>query len=300
MAQSASRIEVEKFRAEVHQRFRGTQRLAGTMRVRTLKGAAGEYMPTIGQVETKKRRGPGSPFQVQDPGWQRPFCGVDQEEVAIPSDPQYSIMHNADERSEYAEQVGQALGRAMDDIKLLTLKELTPHTSQNKAVSAWANATDIPSTDSAWRALQDNATLKSNTNSFFRDLLRAVSVLFKVREIEDKITMVFPASWVDNALADDVLTNNDHLTQQMTRTGMVTDPIYGIKLVSIGANRTKGLLDQDTGYAYSRRAVGIVEQYEKQNIDWIPERNSWLVSGLLTVGGVAIDQKGMVRIQRAA
>jgi hypothetical protein len=55
--------------------------------------------------------------------------------------------------------------------------------------------------------------------------------------------------------------------------------------------------DDSYAYAYTKAAVGMAVGLDiRTSIDWVPERTSWLVNGILKAGSVVREPQAVARV----
>jgi hypothetical protein len=76
----------------------------------------------------------------------------------------------------------------------------------------------------------------------------------------------------------------------------------GFNFITIGDRSEGGLTGGGSGstrvvYAYHKMSVGMAEAMAiRSEINYIPEKTSWLVSSMFSAGAIAIDAGGIVAI----
>lgn len=102
-------------------------------------------------------------------------------------------------------------------------------------------------------------------------------------------------------LLDDVrATSTDFVTNRALETGMIPG-FYGFNIVMVN-ERLEGGLPNPSGnkrtlFAYHRRSYGHgINMDLKTTTDWIALNAAWFTTGFLSIGGVVIDPKGVVKI----
>jgi len=77
------------------------------------------------------------------------------------------------------------------------------------------------------------------------------------------------------------------------------DTFMGFKFVTLGDRDEGGLPKPSTRtcFAFHRDAVGVgIGMNQKSEINYVPEKTSFLVSSMFSAGAVAIDAEGIVAI----
>ncbi len=183
---------------------------------------------------------------------------------------------NFDERRELVQVVSNAIGRRMDQIILDALAA----SSTSLTVS-----NDIGAAD-------------SNLN--VAKLRRAKKLLDANNVPMDGRCMIISASGLEGLLGETQTTSADFNSVRALVSGEI-DTFLGFKFVTIG-DRSEGGLPIDgsldrTCYAFHRDAVGMgIGMGQRTEINYVPEKTSFLVNSMFSAGAVAIDDEGIVKI----
>ncbi len=112
--------------------------------------------------------------------------------------------------------------------------------------------------------------------------------------------MVISASGLEGLLGETQTTSADFNSVRALVSGDI-DTFLGFKFVTIG-DRSEGGLPIDgsldrTCYAFHRDAVGMgIGMNQRTEINYVPEKTSFLVNSMFSAGAVAIDDEGIVKI----
>ena len=199
--------------------------------------------------------------------------------------PEYTDMFDAaevnfDEKQELAETVAGALGRRDDQIIIDALDASTPLTT--------AVATSV-------------GGAASNLN--MAKIIRA-KVELKKQGVNTRqggqFHAVIEADGLSGLLNDQLITSSDYQAIKALVNGEV-NTLAGFKF-HILEDRVEGGLTVAANvvdsYFYHTQAVGLATGIApKTEINWIPERTSWLTNGCLRSGAVVRDSGGLVKVQ---
>jgi hypothetical protein len=181
---------------------------------------------------------------------------------------------NFDERRELVQVVGNAIGRRMDQLVLDAL---------NAASSPSTVGTDIGGT---------------GTNMNLAKLLAAKKALDTNNVPSEGRCMIIHANGLSALLDETELTSSDFATVKALSTGEI-DTFLGFKFITLGDRDEGGLPlpSTRTCFAFHRDAIGLgIGMGQKSEINYVPEKTSFLVSSMFSAGAVAIDDEGIVKI----
>jgi len=108
------------------------------------------------------------------------------------------------------------------------------------------------------------------------------------------------ADGLANLLSETEISSSDYNTVKSLVNGQV-DTFLGFKFIMMG-DRDEGGLDIDgssdrSTFAWHKDGLGYCESISQSTeIHYIAEKTSWLVTGKLSAGAVAIDDEGIVKI----
>jgi len=275
MAQLISNAFVTLFDAEVKQAFQASRALAGL--VREPNGVEGSTVkfPKIGKGSATIRV-PQTDVSPLNVSYSQVTATMADWNAAEYSDIFQQQKVNFDERRELVQVVSNAIGRRMDQIILDALAA----SSTSLTVS-----NDIGATD-------------SNLN--VAKLRRAKKLLDANNVPMDGRCMVISASGLEGLLGETQTTSADYNSVRALVSGEL-DTFLGFKFVTIG-DRSEGGLPIDgsldrTCYAFHRDAVGMgIGMNQRTEINYVPEKTSFLVNSMFSAGAVAIDDEGIVKI----
>lgn len=276
MAVSISNAFVTLFDTEVKQAYQADAVLRNTVRLRTGVTASTHKFPKIGSGVAQVRV-PQTDVTPLNVTYSQATVTLGDWIAAEYSDIFNQAKVNFDERSELVQVVSKAIGRRADQIILDALAA----SSTSLTVS-----NDIGGTDSNLNV----AKLREAQR-----LMNAGNV-----PMEDRF-LVIHASNLSNLLSETAVTSSDFNTVKALVQGEL-DTFLGFKFITLGDRTEGGLAGGGSGadrtvYAYHKSSVGMAEGMGvRSEINYIPEKTSWLVSSMFSAGAVAIDAGGIVAI----
>jgi len=113
--------------------------------------------------------------------------------------------------------------------------------------------------------------------------------------------IVMHASQLSNLLSETQVTSSDFNSVKALVQGEI-NTFMGFTFNVIGDRTEGGLSGGGSGvdrtvYAYHKMAVGMAEAMAvRSEINYIPEKTSWLVASMFSAGAIAIDAGGIVAI----
>ena len=275
MAISLSNAFVTLFDAEVKQAYQGKAMLVGAVRQR--KGVEGSTVkfPKVGKGVATARvtQTDVTPMNV---GFSTVTCTLSDWNAAEYSDVFSQAKVNFDERSELAQVVGAAIGRRQDQLIL-------------DALSAASGTGTVA-----------NSIGGANTNMNIAKLREAAKILNAKNVPSDGRHIIIHANSLAAMLEQTSVTSSDFNTVKALVQGEI-NAFMGFTFHVLG-DRTEGGLPIDgssdrTLYAFHKDAIGYAEGIApKTEINYIPEKTSWLVNALFSAGSIAIDAEGIVKI----
>jgi len=275
MAQGISNAFVTLFDAEVKQAFQAQRALAGLVRERNGVEGSTVKFPKIGKGSATIRI-PQSDVTPLNVTYSQVTATLSDYNAAEYSDIFHQAKVNFDERRELVQVVSNAIGRRMDQLVLDALAA----SSTSLTVS-----NDIGATD-------------SNLN--VAKLRRAKKLLDQYNVPAEGRVMVISAAGLEGLLGETQTTSTDYNSVQALVSGSI-DTFLGFKFITLGDRAEGGLpidgsLDR-TCYAFHKDAVGMgIGMAQKTEINYVPEKTSFLVNSMFSAGAVAIDDEGIVKI----
>lgn len=273
MALSISNAFVQLFDAEVKQAYQSARALAGVVRERS--GVEGNQVkfPKIGKG-TATVRVPQSDVTPLNVTYSQVTATMSDYIAAEYSDIFNQQKVNFDERRELVQVVGNAIGRRMDQLIIDAL-----------------DAASSPSTVAT-------SVGGSGTNMNLAKLLAAKKALDTKNVPAEGRCMIIHANGLSALLDETELTSSDFSTIKSLSTGEI-DTFLGFKFITLGDRDEGGLPlpSTRTCFAFHRDAVGMgIGMNQRSEINYVPEKTSFLVSSMFSAGAVAIDDDGIVKI----
>lgn len=275
MATTISNAFVTLFDAQVKQAYQGQRQLAGLVRERSNVEGSTVKFPKIGKGSATQAipNVDVTPMSVS-------FSSVTATMVDYNAAEYTSVFNqqkvNFDERRELVQVVAGAMGRRMDQIVLDALSA----SSTSLTVS-----NDIGGTD---------------TDLNVAKLREAKRLMDKNNVPSDGRCILVHANSLESLLGETAVISADYNSVRALVTGEV-NTFLGFKFITMG-DRSEGGLPVDgssdrTLYAFHKDAVGLgIGLNMKTEINYVPEKTSWLVNGIFSAGAIAIDDEGIVKL----
>jgi len=275
MAIGLSNAFVSLFDAEVKQAYQAKSQLVGATRMR--RGVEGEVVkfPKVGKGSATLRV-PQTDVTPLNVSFSQVTATLEDWNAAEYSDIFMQQKVNFDERQELVQVLANAIGRRQDQ---LILDALT------------ASSTSLTVANSVGGA---------NTNLNVAKLREAKKLLDKGNVPPQERHMVIHANSLASLLSETSVTSSDFNTVKALVSGEV-DTFLGFKFHVLG-DRTEGGLAIDgsldrTIWAFHKDSMGYAEGIApRTEINYVPEKTSFLVNTLLSATAVAIDAEGIVQL----
>jgi len=274
MAINLSTAFVTLFDAEVKQAYQASAILRPAVRIRSGVEGSTYKFPKIGKGVAQVRI-PQTDVTPLNVTYSQVTATLSDYIAAEYSDIFMQAKVNFDERRELVKVVSNAIGRRQDQ---LILDALT-------ASSATSVSNDIGGTDTNMNV----AKLRSAAQT-----LNANNVPMDGRHI------LIHASSLASLLSETAVTSSDFNTVKALVQGEI-NTFLGFTFHVLG-DRTEGGLIKDgsndrTCFAFHKDAVGLAEGIApKTEINYVPEKTSFLIASMFSAGAVAIDDEGIVKI----
>ncbi len=276
MAVGISTAFVTLFDTEVKQAYQADAVLRNTVRLRTGVTATTHKFPKIGSGVAQIRV-PQTDVTPLNVTYSQATVTLSDYIAAEYSDI-FSQSHvNFDERQELVQVVAKAIGRRSDQMIIDALAASS--TSLTVATSIGGAGTNL-----------NMAKLREASR-----LLNTANV-----PAEDRY-MLIHASQLSSLLSETAVTSSDFNSVKALVQGDITS-FMGFNFITIGDRTEGGLTGGGSGqtrkvYAYHKMAVGMAESMAiRSEINYIPEKTSYLVSSMFSAGAIAIDAGGCVDI----
>ena len=273
MAVGISNAFVQLFDAEVKQAYQASRALAGVTRERANVEGNQVKFPKIGKG-TATVRVPQTDVTPLNVSYSQVTASMSDYIAAEYSDIFHQAKVNFDERRELVQVVGNAIGRRMDQLVIDAL---------NAASSPGTVGTDIGGV---------------GTNLNLAKLLAAKKALDAKNVPAEGRCMVIHANGLSALLNETELTSSDFATIKALSAGDISS-FLGFRFIMLGDRDEGGLPlpSTRTSFAFHRDAVGMgISMNQKSEINYVPEKTSFLVSSMFSAGAIAIDDEGIVKI----
>ena len=273
MAINVSTAFVDLFDSEVKQAYQAESVLRGTMRTRP--GVAGNTVkfPTIGKGVATLRV-PQTDVTPLNVTYGQVTATMEDYIAAEYSDIFQQSHINFDERSELVQVVSKSIARRMDQIMIDAL---------NAAGGTTAVATGI-----------GGATTNMNIEK-----LRATAKAMNQNNVPSEGRhLLMHASQLDALLGETEITSQDFASVKALVQGEI-NTFMGFKILTVGDRDEGGLPKPSTRtcFAWHKDSMGYAESMaQKTEVNYVPEKTSFLVSSMFSAGSVSIDGAGIVKI----
>jgi hypothetical protein len=275
MAIGLSNAFVTLFDAEVKQAYQGKAMLVGATRAR--RGVEGSIVkfPKVGKG-TATLRVPQTDVTPINASFSQVTLTLQDWNAAEYSDIFSQAKVNFDERQELVQVVAAAVGRRQDQMIIDAL------------VNSGTSATVA------------NSIGGSNTNLNLAKLRDAKRLLDKNNVPPEGRHIVIHANSLSNLLTETSVTSSDFNTVKALVQGEL-NTFLGFTFHVLG-DRAEGGLPIDGSsdrkvFAFHQQAIGYGEGIAmRTEINYIPEKTSWLVNEVFSANAVAIDAEGIVQI----
>jgi len=278
MSTNLSPAFVQLFDAEVHQAYQAAAQLRGTARMRT--GVVGDTVkfPKVGTGQASVRS-PQTDVVPINGTFSQVSVSLTDYVAAEYSDVFNQAKVNFDERQELAQLVGNSIGRREDQIIIDALDAASAGSTVAKTVvtsgSAAASNLNVGKIIAAKKAL--DAKNVPVTDRHF----------------------VIHANNLAGLLGDERAISGDYQQIQALVGGQINQ-MMGFTFHMIGDRDEGGLplsTNDRTCFAFHRSALGCaVGIAPKTEINYIPEKTSFLITAMLSMGAGAIDVDGIVDV----
>jgi len=273
MAQNVTTAFVTLFESEVKQAYQAESVLRGTMRMRT--GVQGNTVkfPKIGKGVATPRinQTDVTPLNVT---YSQVTANMSDYIAAEYSDIFHQSHINFDERRELVEVVSKAIARRVDQLCIDAL---------NAAASPSTVATTVGG---------------AGTNMNIEKLRATAKAMNEKNVPSEGRYLLMHASQLDSLLGETEITSADFASVKALVRGEISS-FMGFNVLTIGDRDEGGLPKPSTRscFAWHKDALGYAESMaQKTEVNYIPEKTSFLVSSMFSAGAVAIDDEGIVKI----
>jgi len=273
MAQSITNAFVTLFDEEVKQAYQGEALLRGTMRTRT--GVQGNTVkfPKIGKGVATVRV-PQTDVTPLNVTYSQVTATMTDYIAAEYSDIFHQSHVNFDERRELVQVVSKSIARRMDQLCIDALDAAASPSTVATTVGGAGTNMNIEKLRAAAKAMNDN-----NVPAEGRHLL-------------------MHSSQLDALLGETEVTSADFATVKALVRGEINS-FMGFNIITMGDRDEGGVPKPSTRtcFAWHQDSMGYAESMsQKSEVNYIPEKTSFLVSSMFSAGAVAIDDEGIVKI----
>jgi len=276
MAVSISNAFVTLFDTEVKQAYQAEAVLRNTVRLRTGVTASTHKFPKIG-AGVAQVRVPQTYVTPLNVTYSQATVTLSDYIAAEYSDIFNQAKVNFDERQELVQVVSKAIGRRSDQLII-------------DALAASSTSLTV-----------SNDIGGSDTNLNVAKLREAKRLMDANNVPMDERYILIHASNLSSLLSETSVTSSDFNTVKALVQGDVNS-FLGFQFVTIGDRSEGGLTGGGSGadrtvYAWHKAAMGMAESMAiRSEINYIPEKTSWLVASMFSAGAIAIDAGGVVAI----
>lgn len=278
MSTNLSPAFVQLFEAEVHQAYQSAAVLRGAARMRT--GVVGDTVkfPKVGKGQASIRV-PQTDVVPINAAFSSVSVTLADYVASEYSDIFNQQKVNFDERQELAQVVGNAIGRREDQILIDALEAASAGTTVAKNVVTSGSA--------------------ANSNLNVGKIIAAKKGLDAANVPPTDRHFVVHANNLAGLLSDERAISSDFQTLQALVQGSINQ-MMGFTFHIVGDRDEGGLplsSSDRTCFAFHRSALGCaVGIAPKTEINYIPEKTSFLVTSMLSMGAAAIDVEGIVDV----
>lgn len=273
MAQNVTTAFVTLFESEVKQAYQAESVLRGTMRSRTNVQGNTVKFPKIGKG-TATVRVPQTDVTPLNVTYSQVTATMSDYIAAEYSDIFHQSHINFDERRELVEVVSKAIGRRIDQVCIDALNAASSPSTVATSVGGAASNMNIEKLRASAKALNENNVPASDRY------------------------MLMHASQLDALLGETEVTSSDFASVKALVQGEI-DTFMGFRFITIGDRDEGGLPKPSTRscFAWHKDSMGYAESMaQKTEVNYIPEKTSFLVSSMFSAGSIAIDDEGIVKI----
>ena len=278
MAQSITNAFVTLFDAEVKQAYQSESVLRQAVRLRS--GVQGQTYKfnKLGKGSATARI-PQTDVTPLNVTYSQVTATMSDYNAAEYSDIFHQAKVNFDERSELVQVVSKAIGRRIDQLVIDAL---------NGASGASTVAKNVVTSGSA-----------ANSNLNVGKLIAAKKALDTKNVPFDDRCIAVHANNLAGLLGDERAVSGDFASIIALVSGEI-NTFMGMKFIVLG-DRDEGGLPLSTNdrsvFAFHRSAIGMAENMaQKTEINYVPEKTSFLVNSMFSAGAVSIDDEGIVKI----
>jgi hypothetical protein len=208
---------------------------------------------------------------IQDPGYDKVTCSLQKYTTPTAVDTVQELTVNFDAKMENAMLVGQGMGRRSDQIIIDAL------------------------------VADPGDTIVDGGTNFNYEKFTEVYEYFENHAVpKGDRWIALSASNVRSLMQDDQFVSTFYTQNRILDRGWILDYL-GINLVTIPEMTEGGLPkvgDIRTALAWHKMSTGMAIGHDfRTEINYLPDRTSWLVNGIFSAGAVVIDPRGVIAIE---
>lgn len=265
---------VTLFEAEVKQAYQATSVLRNCVRLRTNVEGSTVKFPKIGRGVATLRL-PQTDVTPMNVAYSQVTATMQDWNAAEYSDIFQQAKINFEERQELVQVCSAAIGRRLDQLVI-------------DALVASGTTNTVADTIGG-----------TNSNLNVAKLRTASAQLNTANVPTGDRYLLCHANNLSGLLSETQATSADFNSVRALVMGEI-DTFMGFKFIVIG-DRSEGGLPASAGdrenYAFHKSAIGLAEGIGmRTEINYIPEKTSWLVNTIMSAGAVTIDAEGIVKI----
>ena len=273
MAQNVTTAFVTLFDSEVKQAYQASSLLRGTTRIRA--GVQGNTVkfPKIGKGVATVRV-PQTDVTPLNVTYSQVTATMSDYIAAEYSDIFHQSHINFDERRELVEVVSKSIARRMDQLII-------------DAINASSGASTVATTVGG-----------AGTNMNMEKLRATAKAMNEKNVPADGRYILMHASQLDALLGETETTSSDFASVKALVRGEISQ-FMGFEFITMGDRDEGGVPKPSTRtcLAWHKDSVGYAESMaQKSEVNYIPEKTSFLVSSMFSAGAVEIDDEGIVKI----
>lgn len=273
MAQNVTSAFVTLFESEVKQAYQGEALLRGTMRSRQNVQGNTVKFPKIGKGVATVRV-PQTDVTPLNVTYSQVTATMSDYIAAEYSDIFHQSHINFDERRELVEVVSKSIARRMDQICIDALDAASSPSTVATGIGGATSNMNIEKIRAAAKALNEKNVPSENRY------------------------MLMHASQLDALLGETEVTSSDFASVKALVQGEI-NTFMGFNFITMGDRDEGGVPKPSTRtcFAWHRDSMGYAESIaQKTEVNYVPEKTSFLVSSMFSAGAIAIDDEGIVKI----
>lgn len=282
MSQSLDQAAIAAFDAQVKHAYQQQGRLRHTVRVRNNVNAATYRFPKLGKGQATVRV-PQTDVTPMNVSHTNVTATLENWNAAEYTDIFDQAVVNFDEKSELAFVIGGAITRREDQLILDALDAASTTLTVSTNIGGTATNLNTAKVRRAKKLLVDQGMVFGKSD----------------KSQGPMNTFVIGASQLEALLGDSDASTIDKNAIKVLFDGEITHWV-GFEFITIETRAEGGLpvaTSVRTCYAYNGMAAGLAIGIDfRTEINYIPQKTSWLTNGLFKAGAVAVDALGIVEV----